>query len=391
MVPLSQTAVAVASGAMVSDAPDETAPRPDGPVRLVVVFGGQSAEHDVSCVTASHVLAAADPDRYRVEPVGITRDGQWVRADAARAALEVGGRALPESIPACGTDIAPQAAVSSAEADETVVVFPLLHGPMGEDGTIQGLLELGGVPYVGAGVLGSALAMDKLSAKEVTAHHGIPQSRWRGLRSADRTDGTANDLIAALGLPLFVKPANMGSSIGVTKAHDVSEVEAALDLAFSYDEFLVAEETIEGREIEVAVLGNTDLRVSVPGEIRPGAEFYDYDDKYLDGSADLIIPADLPDDIGAELEDLARRSFRALRVEGMGRVDFLYEEDGRGLLLNEINTIPGFTPISMYPKLWAASGLDYADLIDELVELAIDRHQRRQAARRTTRQAIDPS
>jgi D-alanine-D-alanine ligase len=190
-----------------------------------------------------------------------------------------------------------------------------------------------------------------------------------------------------LGLPVFVKPANMGSSIGVSKAHDEAEVQAALDLAFSYDEFVVAEETIVGREIEVAVLGNTDLRVSVPGEIRPGAEFYDYDDKYLDGSADLIIPADLPAAVLAELEDLARKSFRALRVEGMGRVDFLYEEGGRGLLLNEINTIPGFTPISMYPKLWAASGLPYDRLIDELVQLALDRHGRRQGARRTTRGA----
>jgi D-alanine-D-alanine ligase len=360
---------------------------PVGPVRLVVVFGGQSAEHDVSCVTASHVLAAADPARYRVEPVGITREGRWVRADEARLALEAVDGALPESVPAAGTDIAPQAAVSPAAADETVVVFPLLHGPMGEDGTVQGLLELGGVPYVGAGVLGSALAMDKISAKEVAAHHRIPQAEWRGLRVTDRDSATAPDLVDQLGLPMFVKPANMGSSIGVSKAHDLVELQAALDLAFSYDEFIVVEESIEGREIEVAVLGNTDLRVSVPGEIRPGAEFYDYDDKYHDGSADLIIPADLPAEVVSELEDLARQGFRAMRVEGMGRVDFLYEEEGRGLLLNEINTIPGFTPISMYPKLWEASGLPYARLIDELVTLALDRHQRRQAARRTTRGA----
>jgi D-alanine-D-alanine ligase len=372
---------------MSSDADSRPDPSPDRPVRLVVVFGGQSAEHDVSCVTASHVLAAADPARYRVEPVGITREGRWVRADDARRALEAGKRAGPEAVAARGTEITPQAAVSLAASDETVVVFPLLHGPMGEDGTVQGLLELAGVPYVGAGVLGSALAMDKLSAKEVVAHHGIPQAKWRGLRVTDRTDGTATGLVDALGLPLFVKPANMGSSIGVSKAHDLPGVRAALDVAFSYDEFIVAEEAIVGREIEVAVLGNTDLAVSVPGEIRPGAEFYDYDDKYLDGSADLIIPAELPDDVVTELGEVARRSFRALRVEGMGRVDFLYEEGGRGLLLNEINTIPGFTPISMYPKLWEASGLSYPRLIDELVDLALDRHQRRQAARRTTREA----
>jgi D-alanine-D-alanine ligase len=357
----------------------------------VVVFGGQSAEHEVSCVTASHVLAAADADRYRVEPVGITREGRWVRADDARAALEAGHRARPDAVTATGTEVAPQAAVSPAAVDETVVVFPLLHGPMGEDGTIQGLLELGGVAYVGAGVLGSALAMDKVSAKQVTAHHGIPQAEWRGLRITDRSTTTVGQLVDALGLPLFVKPANMGSSIGVSKAHDRADVEAALDLAFSYDEFIVVEEAIDGREIEVAVLGNTDLRVSVPGEIRPGAEFYDYDDKYLDGTADLIIPADLPAEVLTELEDLARRSFRALRVEGMGRVDFLYEEGGRGLLLNEINTIPGFTPISMYPKLWEASGLPYDRLIDELVTLALDRHERRQGSRRTSRGAIEGS
>jgi D-alanine-D-alanine ligase len=369
---------------MATDPPSTTDPAQ--PIRLVVVFGGQSAEHDVSCVTASHVLAAADPERYSVEPVGITRDGQWVRADEARAALAGGRRSLPTAVAATGTAVAPQAAVSPAAVDETVVVFPLLHGPMGEDGTIQGLLELGGVPYVGAGVLGSALAMDKVSAKEVTAHHGIPQAAWTSLRSHERTPQTAADLVDRLGLPLFVKPANLGSSIGISKAHDLSEVETALDLAFAYDEFIVAEEAINGREIEIAVLGNTDLRVSVPGEIRPGAEFYDYEDKYVDGSADLLIPADLPAERVDELQALARQSFRALRVEGMGRVDFLYEEDGRGFLLNEINTIPGFTPISMYPKLWEASGLPYAQLIDELVRLALDRHQRRQGNRRTTRE-----
>jgi D-alanine-D-alanine ligase len=189
--------------------PDTVGPSA-GPIRLVVVFGGQSAEHEVSCVTASHVLRAADPDRYRVEPVGITRDGGWVRADDAREALASGSRALPETIPAAGTDVVPQAAVSPVRADETVVVFPLLHGPMGEDGTVQGLLELGGVPYVGAGVLGSALAMDKISAKEVAAHHDIAQAEWRSLRASERDESTAAELIAALGLPLFVKPANMG-------------------------------------------------------------------------------------------------------------------------------------------------------------------------------------
>ena len=293
--------------------------------RLIVLFGGQSAEHDVSCTTARHVLAAADPARYDVEPLGITREGVWVRADHARAALERGAAALPEALAADGPEVEPQAAVVPADEHDRVVVLPLLHGPMGEDGTVQGLLELAGVPYVGAGVLGSAVAMDKAVAKEVVAHAGIQQAKWLSYRVSD-LDGLPTDEIAeTLGLPVFVKPANLGSSVGVSKAHDRGELTKALELAFSFDEWIVVEEAIEGREIELAVLGNTDLRVSVPGEVRPGAEFYDYEDKYLDGSADLIIPAELSDEQVAEVQDLATASFRALRVEGLGRVDFLFE------------------------------------------------------------------
>lgn len=351
-------------------------------IRLVVLFGGQSAEHDVSRVTAAHVLRATDPARYDLVPIGITREGAWVHADEALAIL-AGPSELPDGIAVVGTAVDPVPAIAPSRADEPVVVLPLLHGPFGEDGTVQGMLELAGVPYVGAGVLGSALAMDKAKAKEVVAHAGIPQCRWATIRDAEVDDATPAALVAELGLPLFVKPANLGSSVGVSKAHDLDELVAALALAARYDEWIVVEEHVEGREIEVAVLGNVDLRVSVPGEIRPGAEFYDYADKYLDGSAELVIPAELPDEVRAELDDLARRAFRALRAEGMARVDFFYEEDGRGLLLNEINTIPGFTPISMYPKLWAASGLDYGALIDELVALALERHARRHAHRGT--------
>jgi D-alanine-D-alanine ligase len=362
-------------------------------VRLVVLFGGQSAEHDVSCVTAKHVLAAADPARYVIVPVGITREGDWVQAEDARAAIEnaamtaIGHRAaaLPEALTAEGTAVEPQNAIVAASADETVVVFPLLHGPMGEDGTVQGLLELAGVPYIGASVLGSALAMDKAMAKRVLAQDGIPQVRWLSFRSTDLDDLPLDRIAAELGLPCFVKPANLGSSVGVSKAHDRDELAAALELALSYDEWIVVEEAIVGREIEVAVLGNTDLRVSVPGEITPAAEFYDYEDKYLDGRAELTIPADLPSEVAEQFRDLAARAYRSLRAEGMARVDFLYEVDGRGPLVNEINTIPGFTPISMYPKLWEASGLPYDQLIDELVQLALERHGRRTKSRRTTR------
>jgi D-alanine-D-alanine ligase len=358
----------------------------DPPVRLVVLFGGQSAEHEVSCVTAAHVLRAADPERYAIEAIGITREGQWVAAEDAQAALAGGAAALPESLTAIGPAIDPTGAVvPTANGGETVVVFPLLHGPMGEDGTVQGLLELAGVPYVGSGVLGSALAMDKVVAKQITDKAGIPQARWRAWRSHQVTGATVDDAIAELGLPLFVKPANMGSSIGVSKAHDRAEAQEALELALSYDEWVIFEEAVVGREIELAVLGNHEPRVSVPGEVRPAAEFYDYEDKYLDGAADLVIPAPLSPELTARFQDLAVQAYTALRAEGMARVDFLFEEDGRGPLLNEINTIPGFTPISMYPKLWEASGLGYAELIDELVRLALERHDARSKTHRTDR------
>jgi D-alanine-D-alanine ligase len=369
------------------DVTDSTGPR----TRLVVVFGGQSAEHDVSLVTARHVLAATDQTRYDIAPVGITRSGQWVVAEDATRALAKGPDALPDALDASGPSTEPLPAIAGTGALETqgrVVVFPLLHGPFGEDGTIQGLLELAGVPFVGCGVLASALAMDKAKAKEVFAFNGIPQGRWVSLHESevrvDPHDAVAPDVVErleALGYPLFVKPANMGSSVGVTKAHNRDELLAALTLALVYDEWLVVEETIVGREIECAVLGNLNPRASLPGEIVPGAEFYDYDDKYSSGTAELIIPAELPAGVTAELQALAIKAFTALRGEGMARVDFFYEPEGRGLLVNEINTIPGFTPISMYPKLWEASGLPYPDLIDELIRLALERYDRRAARR----------
>lgn len=357
-------------------------PTPSERIRLVVLFGGQSAEHDVSCVTASHVLAAADPEKYAVQPVGITREGQWVFAEDAAKALAEGPRALPAALSTTGPDVDALPTVAPA-GDETVVVLPLLHGPMGEDGTVQGMLELAGVPYVGAGVLGSAVAMDKAMAKQVAASAGIPQPRYRAWREADLSDRALHAVIDDLGLPLFVKPANMGSSIGITKAKTFTQLEQGIAVALSYDEWVVIEEAISpAREIEVAVLGNLEPRASVPGEIVPGAEFYDYADKYEDG-AEALIPANLDDAQTAEVQALAVRAFQLLRAEGMARVDFFYEEGGRGFLLNEINTIPGFTPISMYPKLWQASGLSYPELIDELVRLALERRTRRR--RRTDR------
>ncbi|MGB8858498.1 MAG: D-alanine--D-alanine ligase family protein [Ilumatobacteraceae bacterium] len=353
----------------------------DGRINLIVLFGGQSAEHDVSCTTAAHVLRAADPAKYRITPIGISRDGTWAVATGALMALAEGPHTLPGRLDPAGDAVAPTAALSPAAtglpvaAGRTVVV-PLLHGPLGEDGTVQGMLELANVPYVGTGVLGSAVAMDKAMAKQVTAVHGIPQARYVALRAHEVTPGTAAHVAAELGLPVFVKPANMGSSVGVTKAKTVEAVRDAIEVALSYDEWIVIEEAIDGREIEVAVLGNLEPKASVPGEIVPGAEFYDYADKYVDDGSQSLIPAPLTPEQTAEVQQLAIRSFAALRCEGLSRVDFFFEEHGRGFLLNEINTMPGFTPISMYPKLWIASGLSYRDLIDELVRLALERHSR---------------
>lgn len=343
---------------------------------LIVIFGGQSAEHDVSCTTAAHVLRAADPQKYRITPIGIGRDGRWHFADSVAAALGVGPSALPARCDVDGTVVEPTAAITPTLPGRTVVL-PLLHGPLGEDGTLQGMLELADLPYVGSGVLGSAVAMDKAMAKVVAEAHGIPQAAHVSLRANQIDEHTPAALVERLGLPVFVKPANMGSSVGVSKAKSLDELRAAIDLALTYDEWIAVEEAITGREIEVAVIGNLEPKASLPGEIVPGAEFYDYADKYVDSGSSTLVPAPLTDAQVSEVQALAVRAFSALRCEGLARVDFFLEEGGRGFLLNEVNTMPGFTPISMYPKMWIASGLPYPAIIDELVSLALERHARR--------------
>jgi D-alanine-D-alanine ligase len=347
-------------------------------VRLVVLFGGRSAEHEVSCTSALHVLRAVDPTRYDVVPIGITRDGRWV--ETGRAALAQDAlAALPSPDEGSGPEVDPIPTLVPAGGDDStpVVVLPLLHGPMGEDGTVQGLLELAGVPYVGAGVLASALCMDKAVAKQVLAGQGLPQAQWRAVRDADVDEAWLRSVGDELGWPLFVKPANLGSSVGVSKVTDSAGLAAAVDVALRYDEYVIVEEAVAGRELECAVLGNAHPRASIVGEVVPSHEFYDYDDKYTDGAAGLLIPAPIDDAVAAHVQQLALAAYRALRVDGMARVDFFYEEGRRGLLVNELNTIPGFTPISMYPKLWEASGISYAKLVDELVHLALERHERR--------------
>ena len=349
----------------------------DDRINLIVIFGGQSAEHDVSCVTAAHVLRAVDQSRYRVTPIGIDRDGRWQLATAALAALEAGPRALPERLEAVGDSLSPTPMLAAAALAGPVVVLPLLHGPLGEDGTVQGMLELMDVPYVGSGVLASAVGMDKALAKELLGYHRIPQARWISLREHEVGPDRLAAVAGELGLPVFVKPSNMGSSVGVSKATTLVELQHSVDHALSYDEWVVIEEAIRGREIEVAVLGNLDPVASVPGEIVPGNEFYDYEDKYVEDGAQLLIPAPLTD---VQTEEVRRRAievYHALRCEGLARVDFFLEEHGRGFLVNEVNTMPGFTPISMYPKMWQSSGIGYPELVDRLIDLAVERHRRR--------------
>ena len=356
-------------------------------IRLVVLYGGRSAEHEVSRVSGRYVAECARAAGFGVDLVGITRKGRWVRPPRGTETPGDSGDALP----ALGDDLpaVPLEEAFAPAADESLVVFPVLHGPFGEDGTVQGLCEMAGVPYVGPGVLSSAACMDKPVSKRLLEAAGLPVARYVELRSRDVTTEVPGALLDELGSPVFVKPANLGSSIGISKAVDVTDVAEALSLAAAYDTRLIVEEFVPGREIEVSVLGNEALRASLPGEIVPGGEFYDYADKYLNDTAELHAPADLPDEVVAQVQDLAVAAARALAVESLARVDFFYDESepdtDRRLVANEINTMPGFTPISMYPRLWAVSGLDGPALIAELVQLALDRHHRRAAHTRTSR------
>lgn len=361
-------------------------------LRVMLLFGGRSAEHDVSLVSAVAVAGALNDAGYDVVPVAITKEGRWLLSEDARAALDappdpLAPRILPSSFAATGEPvvaIVDPTRPSLAPVDRTDlvgievdVVFPLLHGPYGEDGTIQGLLEVAGLPYVGSGVVGSAVAMDKVMAKRALAAEGIPQARYRALREHEATSAALDAIAADLGYPCFVKPANMGSSVGVSKAQDRDALGVATELAFEYDEWIVIEEGLDVREIEVAVLGDELPEASRPGEIIPGAEFYSYADKYEDDAARLIAPALLTAEEEAEVRDLALRAFAACGCQGMARVDTFLRRDGGGFIVNEVNTIPGFTPISMYPKLWSVSGLPYPQLVQRLVELALARHDRR--------------
>ncbi len=363
-------------------------------MRILLLFGGRSAEHDVSCVSAVGAAIALDRDRYEVVPVGITRTGEWLLATNTQKFLAGDRKNVPasfavEGISVIGPSTPGRRTLSLLDPTLDVgdlsfdVALPLLHGPFGEDGTIQGLFELADAPYVGSGVVGSAVAMDKIIMKRAFMAEKLVVSDWLPLRAG--SDGAAALAGAELrfGYPMFIKPANLGSSIGISKVTSKAEFKSALDRAWEYDEWAIVEEGVVGREIEVAILGDNPPVASVPGEIIPGSDFYSYDDKYIDNSAELLAPAPLASGLVTEVQDLASRAFLACRCEAMARVDFFYEEKrndgspGRGFLVNEVNTIPGFTPISMYPRLWEESGLSYSSLLDRLIALAIERHARR--------------
>ena len=355
--------------------------------RVVILFGGRSAEHEISVLSARSVLDALDPARYEAIPIGVTKQGRWLRMPSGPPALPTAAGAFPGVEPASGDEVAldqepgGQALVApDGSRTEIDVVFPVMHGPYGEDGSIQGFLEMAGVPYVGAGVLASALGMDKAVQKVVCGNAAIPVVPYEVVHERDweQDPGEVSGLAAHLGYPVFVKPAALGSSVGITKVRGGGDLRPALEEAFRYGRKVVLERALEGaRELECSVLGNDDPVASVAGEIVPRGdhEFYDYDAKYLDErGAELLIPADVPGEVLAEVQRLAVAAFRAIECAGMARVDFFLTVDG-DVVLNEVNTIPGFTSISMYPKLWEASGLTYPDLVDRLIELAIERHQ----------------
>ena len=356
-------------------------------MRVGVIFGGRSGEHEVSLLSARSVMGAMDREKYEVVPIGITKTGHWVTGDDPLTALSSGDEAglrtvalLPDpswaGLMECDGGAETFRAALLARLD---VVFPVLHGTYGEDGAIQGLLELADVPYVGAGVLGSALGMDKVAFKSVMQAYGFPIADYLAFKRREweaEPESVLRRVEARLGYPVFTKPANLGSSVGISKCHDRAELEAGLAEAARYDRKLLVEAAVPAaREIEVSVLGNDEPVASVPGEIVPSREFYSYEAKYLDGKSELLIPAPLPEEVTERVRDLAVRAYRAIDGAGMARVDFLLSGETGELYVNELNTIPGFTEISMYPKLWEASGLPYPQLIDRLIELALERHR----------------
>ena len=350
-------------------------------IRVAVVFGGRSGEHEVSLASATSIMENLDPSKYEVMAVGITKEGRWLLQGDPMKAL-MAGYVLTGSEPTLvdiaprETEIGPAGSRQGQQRLDVDVVFPVLHGTYGEDGTIQGLLELAGVPYVGGGVLASAAGMDKAIMKALFRERGLPVVKSLVFTRAElesNLPAVAGQIEAQLGFPCFTKPANLGSSVGISKARSEAELHAALAAAARYDRKVIVEEGIDCREIECSVLGNDDPIASVPGEVVPSNEFYDYEAKYISQGSRLLIPAPVDDATAREIRRVAVEAFKAIDCAGMARVDFFLERGSGQVYLNEINTIPGFTKISMYPKLWEASGIPYPQLLDRLIQLAMER------------------
>jgi D-alanine-D-alanine ligase len=354
-------------------------------LRVAILFGGRSAEHEISLISARNIVAAMDKSKYEVVAIGIDKQGRWFYDKGARLLRDEQKQVMPFN-DAQLTAILPGARQSSVvtlggDSLEIDVVFPVLHGPFGEDGTVQGLLKLANLPFVGASVLGSAIGMDKDVMKRLLRDASIPIGRFHTYDRSIANVIQFSRIKKALGQPLFVKPANLGSSVGISKVANRSELEAAVKKAFRFDNKILIEEFIEGREIECSVLGNEDPIASLPGEIVTGHDFYSYDAKYIDEQGSrLEIPAKLPRAIVRTVQEIAITTYKTLCCEGMARVDFFVKTDGQ-VLVNEINTIPGFTKISMYPKMWEASGIPYPKLIDRLIQLALQRFRQEQNLR----------
>lgn len=349
--------------------------------KICVIFGGQSPEHEISRKSVTSVLNNLNKEKYEITVIGITKNGAWYLYTGDYANI-IGGEWENDTQNKKKAIISPDAeekCILVFENDNTVsriypdVIFPVLHGEYGEDGTVQGLFELSGIKYVGMGVLASANGMDKIYSKMVFASAGIPQADWVVVRRGEDIEEKMNEIEAKLGYPCFVKPACTGSSVGVGKAHDRAELKDAINNAAQFDRKILVEENIDGHEVETAVLGNFDAEASTVGEIMPTVEFYDFDAKYNDNSTKLQIPADLPAETIEKIREYAKRGFKALDGQGLSRVDFFVKNSDGSVVLNEINTLPGFTNISMYPKLWNAVGLGYSELLDKLIELAEER------------------
>jgi len=350
-------------------------------LRVGVLFGGRSGEHEVSLASAASVIRALDPEKYEAVPIGISKEGRWLVGRGAQElladVLKSGDRVILPSDPTAAA-LVPLVPVAGRPRITVDVIFPVLHGTFGEDGTVQGLMELAGLPYVGAGVLASAVGMDKDVQKRLFEQAGLPIVPFMAVRRSEWEHKRAAILKAIkkkFRFPFFVKPATLGSSVGMTRVKTTGEISGAMDLAAEFALKIVVERGIAGREIEVAVLGNDELRASIPGEIVPHREYYDYTAKYLEGGTDLLIPAPLTKKQAKTFQEYAIRAFQAIDGCGMARCDFFLERRSGKIFVNELNTIPGFTSISMYPKMWEASGLPYIKLIDRLIELAIEMHR----------------